>query len=323
MITFNLIEIFRGKRGIIVFSDPAGAKACLAIAKNLNSNDVIVMSDREYDFYIDFGVNVISSLNKNINEFIVSYKPDFIFTGTSYPEKIELKFIELANKNKVQSFSFVDHWINIKRRFFSEGTLIYPSEIWLIDEEAKQKALQVNIPEELIKITGNPYYEYLRNWRPNLSKEGLCKKLNLKPSSKYILYAPEPLSAFNLQEKYGFDELSGLIHLEEGLKKSGLKNYYILVKGHPNQDDDIFLKYIDKTKVNIKYLRDDNINELIYHSEIVAGYFSNSLIEAKIMNKKIIRILIDLDSNIQDPFLYKNVGIKIDNAKSLIEVLTV
>ena len=79
MITFNLIEKFRGKRGIIVFSDPAGAKACLAIAKNLNSNDVIVISDREYDFYIDFGVNVISSLNKNINEFIVSYKPDFIF----------------------------------------------------------------------------------------------------------------------------------------------------------------------------------------------------------------------------------------------------
>ena len=37
---------------------------------------------------------------------------------------------------------------------------------------------------------------------------------------KNIFYMlTEPLTTFNLQEKYGFDELSGLIHLNKSLEE--------------------------------------------------------------------------------------------------------
>ena len=308
MTTFKYIEQVKNKRGVVVFSDPAGAKACLAIVKELNKENVLVISDRDYSFYNEFDLDVVSFFANSIYQSFELFNPEFVLTGTSFPEKIELDFIREANKRKIKTFSFVDHWVNIRKRFFSEREHVFPSQIWLIDDEAKEKALQDGIPEEKIKITGNPYYSYLKNWKPNISKENLYKELGLELSVNYILYAPEPLSTFSLEEKYGFDELSGLIHLEESLKKSNLTNVVILIKGHPNQKDRIFLNYIRENKTNTKYIKEHNINDLLYYSKIVAGYFSNSLVEANIMGKNVIRVLIDLKDSLLDPISNKGIG---------------
>lgn len=313
-----MFDQLKDKKGIFVFSDPAGAKACLAAAASLNQNEILVISDREYLFFYDFKVLVNSVIDKSIKSWIDSFEPEFIFTGTSLPKKIELDFIKEALHKNIKTISFVDHWINIKMRFFSTDEYIYPNEIWLIDVDAKQKAMLEGIPENLIRISGNPYYKFLKNWKPELSKKEVLKKIGADKFSRYILYAPEPFSTFNLQEKYGFDELSGLKHLDSALFELGLTDILIVVKGHPNQNSQIFLDYIKKTNSkNISYVYDFDINHLISYATVVIGYFSNSLIEAQEMNKKVIRILIDLIDINMDPFLNKEVGFKIYNVKSM------
>ena len=298
-----------GQRGIFVFSDPAGAKACLALVKSLKNKEILIISDRKYSFYSEFNLEVNSSLLKSIKEWYNIFKPDFVFTGTSLPNKIELKFLKEAKNKNIKTYSFVDHWTNMSERFKHFEEYIYPDELWLIDEYAKGKAISDGIDEDIIVVSGNPYYDYLKEWKPNISKDDLFDKIGLKKNEKYILYAPEPLTTFNLQEKYGFDELSGLIHLNKSLEELKSENIKIIIKPHPNQTDIIFLNFIKKSKFNkVLYVKDININSLIYYSELVSGFFSNSLVESNIMKKNVIRILIDLLDTKLDPLMHLNIG---------------
>ena len=309
----------KGQRGIFVFSDPAGAKACLALVKSLKNKEILIISDRKYSFYSEFNLEVNLSAQKNIREWIDFFRPDFVFTGTSLPNKIELEFLKEAKNKKIKTYSFVDHWTNMSDRFKYFEEYIYPDELWLIDNYAKEKAISDGIDEDIIVVSGNPYYDYLKEWKPNMSKEGLYNKIGLRKNEKYILYAPEPISTFNLQEKYGFDELSGLIHLNKSLKELKLDNIKIIIKAHPNQHDKIFLDYISDVNNNNNniYLKDFDINHLIYYSECVVGYFSNSLIEANVMIKKVLRVVIDLKKENLDVLNYKNIGKKTDSLLEL------
>ncbi len=308
----------KGQRGFFVFSDPAGAKACLALVKSLHNKEILIISDRKYSFYSEFNLEVHLSTEKSTNEWFDFFKPDFVFTGTSMPqnslielsEKIELEFLRESKSRTIKTYSFIDHWTNMSERFKYIEEYIYPDELWLIDNFAKKKAIEVGIDENIIEVSGNPYYNYLKEWKSNMSKDDLFNKIGLRKNEKFILFAPEPISSFNLEEKYGFNELSGLIHLNKSLIELKLGDIKIIIKAHPNQDHKIFTSYITKQKNNI-YLKDSNINNLIYYSECVVGYFSNSLIEANVMKKKILRVLIDLKDKDFDVLKNKNIGKKI------------
>lgn len=306
----------KGQKGLLVFSDPAGAKACLALAKSLKQKTLLIISDRKYSFYSEFNLKINLFDLRSIKEWFNFFKPDFVFTGTSIPNKIELKFLKEAKNNKIKTYSFVDHWTNISERFKNYNEYLYPDELWLIDEYAKEKALKDGIDENIIVISGNPYYDYLKNWKPIISKDKLFQKIRLRKNEKYILYAPEPLSKFNLQKQYGFDELSGLIHLNKSLKELKLSNIKIVVKAHPNQQHEVFESYISKQS-NILYLKNININDLIYYCECVVGFFSNSIIESFKMNKKVLRIMIDLIDKKLDFLRVLNIGNIINNKQEL------
>ena len=84
----------KGQRGIFVFSDPAGAKACLALVKSLKNKEVLIISDRKYSFYSEFNLEVYLSTEKSTTEWFDFFKPDFVFTGTSMPQNSVIEFPE-------------------------------------------------------------------------------------------------------------------------------------------------------------------------------------------------------------------------------------
>ena len=69
----------KGQKGIFVFSDPAGAKACMALVKSLKNKEVLIISDRKYSFYSEFNLEINSSAYKSIEEWFYIFKPDFVF----------------------------------------------------------------------------------------------------------------------------------------------------------------------------------------------------------------------------------------------------
>ncbi|MCW7471397.1 hypothetical protein [Leptospira kanakyensis] len=312
----KLPDLYSG-RGLFVYSDPGGAKAVLSQAfdsrGSLESYEVV--SDRHYDFTKDFLIPVSifpSDPAVNLNRL----KPTFLFTGTSYTSQIELRYIQLAKQFHIPCYAFVDHWTSFLKRFTMGDEVVFPDHILVIDSVAKEKALSEGIPENRISIFGNPYYQYLMTWVPTREREAFFKAIGLDPNRKLILFAPEPLSNVNGSEIFGFDEIFAMNVMKTIVDKIHFR-FQMGFKPHPNQNLEILKTSFPKNLILLD--QTINPNELLYHSEMVIGFFSNMLVEAKIMGKKVLRY--HPKEAKQDPLSHLNIGEVVDS-DSLQQILS-
>ncbi len=298
-------NLIRDKSVLLAFSDPAGALQVLSFAEKYLSlfKSIIAVSDRSHSFYGEFSTNVKFFANNDPHEWLVSNHIDLVITGTSLPLSLEMAFIEASTEISVSSVSLIDHWINMAARFKKNDDLVLPTWIGVIDDRAKQIAIEEGLPAAKLIITGNAYYELLASWKPTISRESFLNSMNIPENAVYVLYAPEPLSKFNLQETYGFTEIDGMKKIYQVMNSILCDNIFIIIKGHANQQHDVFLDYIKSVSIkNIKYTHQLDIKLCTYFSEFVLGFFSNSLIEANIMKKIVMRPLMMLNPNVNDPF---------------------
>lgn len=281
--------LLKGK-GLFVFSDPGGAKPILSIAKfNLkNLSDCLIISDRLYPFYKDFDLE-IENISQSIEKYIDNFRPDFIFTGTSYSSKIELDFLKSAKERKIFSYSYVDHNTSIVERFEMGGHFYFPDKILLKDVNAYEIAVDNGVPEEKLMIIGNPFLCFIKNWTPKIDKEEFLASIGMKNEGKTIVvYAPDPLTNVDWVNKFGFNEVEPTRIVNE-VALELKKEYIFIFKPHPNQDLNVIPQDLINNMVVVDKLADSNL--LIYFSKIVIGFFSNFLIEALEFDKKVIRFL--------------------------------
>jgi hypothetical protein len=300
--------------GLFVFSDPGGAKSVLSKALELKSEgkEVYLISDRRYSFYDDFFPLTINEVPINIDDFIYKMKPNYLFTGTSYTSDIELKFLTSAKKNNIPTLSFIDHWTNFKSRFYFKDQYVYPDRILVIDQKAREIAINEGLNEGSLFVYDNPYYKYLRMFQPRLGKIDFFSNCNIDVrSQKIITFAPDPLSNINGLSIYGFDELTATKAIAEIINDIE-GDFLFFIKLHPNQNKENIKKVIGP-RMTILDSSVDN-NTLIYYSDLIIGFFSNFLIEADLMNKRVIRFLLTKSNN--DPLDGKNIG-SIVESKSL------
>ena len=299
-------------RRLIVFSDPGGAKPCLSLAKTWQASDeVLVCSDRQYAFFETFGIPVRDCRGKEAPAIFEEFRPDSLFTGTSYTSRIELDFVCEAAKRGIPSASFVDHYTGFDVRFESGEARILPDEIHVLDDKAASLAREAGLPESRIRITGNPYHAFLRSWRSQLTKEEVFQQLGIPVSeAKTILFAPDPLSNAGGAEKFGTDEVAILALFLEALGETG-KPIQLLIKAHPNQSMDYLKTGLKNLPRNVEVHlvpseKDALLNDLIQHADLVAGMFSSLLIEAELLGAKTLRIL--CGSTIPDPLAGQSAG---------------
>lgn len=286
-------EILLEGKVLFVFSDPGGAKPILSLIEETNIETCLTVSNRHYSFYDDFRTQV-KIVENDFEEIVNSYKPDLIFTGTSYPSDFDKQFLKIALEKNIKCYTFVDHWTNMDLRFTYENTFLEPSQVWVIDERAKEIAMQAGVPESKIIISGNPYHRWLKNWEPKISKEIFLESIGLKNNTDtLIVFAPDPLSNINGMEKYGFDELSALKDLIELFEKhqSELSHFKVLIKAHPNQNREKIEEIIHDNKTFILLPYDTDANTMTYYGNIIIGFYSSFLLEAKILDKEILRFI--------------------------------
>lgn len=294
---------------LFVFSDPGGAKPCLALRSELHDRKLLSVSDRVHAFYENFS-NKVLMFNGLPETYFNDFKPDLVFTGTSYTSDIEQKFIKKAKLIGIPCWSFVDHWTSLKQRFLTEtGELNFPDQIWVIDQQAKELAIEEGIEHDRLYISGNPYHKWLINWKPKITKEAFLKNNGIDEcKQKIIVIAPDPLSNVNGRSVYGFDEISALSTIKLLIEQQWGKttHFLFLIKAHPNQNRERLNRVIEGCDFLRILPADTDANECIHFADLIIGFFSSFLLEAKIMNKEILRFL-DADSK-NDPFVNMEVG---------------
>ena len=279
-----------GKHIAFVFSDAAGANACIALAKICEAEEkvpTLLFSNKKYSEAED---------RLTVSDSVPSFRSlriDCVFTGTSHPSSsnhFEVNCIKKAVREKIYTISFIDHWTNFKLRFDGLEKSEYPDEIWIVDETAKQLAISEGLPEEKLFIRMNPYHYYLKNyWRPQYSNKNYFGELQIPKTGFHILFAPDPLSIRNGKKVAGFDEeeaLNDLLLIISQLN-SGIR---LILKCHPLQPVDKLLELIKRNNnPNCVLITEADTLELINASDIVVGFYSNLLLEAEALKKKVIR----------------------------------
>lgn len=298
-------------RRLIVFSDPGGAKPCLSLAKKWQESDeLLVCSDREYAFFETFGIPVRDCRGEDAAAIFDEFCPDSLFTGTSYTSRIEMDFVREAAKRGIPSASFVDHYTGFDVRFASNEVRILPDEIHVLDDKAAALTREAGLPGSRIRITGNPYHEFLKNWRSRLTKAEVFQQLGIPVSeAKTILFAPDPLSNAGGVEKFGTDEVAILKLFLESLGEAG-RTTQLLIKAHPNQSLDYLKTGLKNAPQNVevhlvKSEKDAFLNDLIQQTDLVVGMFSSILLEAELLGAKTIRFVCGM----QTPDLLENKSI--------------
>ena len=291
-------------RGLFIFSDPGGAKPILSyLSLNKKIKTFLVISDRLYNFYSDFNIQVDIYNEGSEFEIINTFKPDFIFTGTSYTSQIELKFILAAKKSGIISYSFIDHYTCFLERFKFNNDYIFPENICVLDETAVNIAHENKLPGNILN-TGNYYHIYLKKWKPINTKKELLEKVGIQLSKKKIcVYGPDPLSNKVKVNEFDFDELEATKHLSK-IAEELKETHQFILNPHPNQN----LEKISKLCGNHMLLitQPIDVNSLIYYADVVLGFFSSFLVEATILNKPVLRFF--LNKKMSDPFEKMNIG---------------
>ena len=313
-----IINHLKNNKGLFVFSDPGGAKPLMSLIKNYGLVNSKIYSDRIYDFFLDFDILVHNiDDNNDIEKIIINFNPDYVFTGTSYTSDLELKFLKKANELNIKTYSYIDHYTNFRERFCLFNKYIYPKNIILIDEFAKEIAIKDKLSHQSNLIVGSNFYkDFLIKWKPKSNRKTFIRNLNIKSNQKIIVFAPDPLSNMNGKEKYLFDENDVWIELVNVLKEIKLIDFILVIKLHPNQNKELLHNTISKNTINnIIYYDQKNSIDLLYHMDIIIGMFSNILVEASVFNKCIIRHL--PFKNFDDPLIKFNNGLVSKNSSEL------
>jgi len=301
---------FQGK-GIFVFSDPAGANSTLALIDNIlkcggkNNEDFMVFTNSIGAFPNEY-INLVKIKDFNIkfySDILDKFKPDYIFTATSgnnYEHNIRL----LSKEKRIRTIAFIDHWTSYFKRFTFNNKTLFPDEIWVINNIAKKEAVEAGLPEEKIFISGNPFYEKIRKFIPKVEKECFLRSHDILVDKKIIMFISE-----NLRESFpkdakdkctlGFDEFTVLSDILNSFFQMHNKDlidfskYLFLIKIHPREKMDKFDSLIKNRKynfLNIEVRKKIDPLTITYYSDYVLGMFSNMVIEALLMEKKVLRV---------------------------------
>ena len=321
---------------ILLFSrDPGGANTIIPLVEPLQNkgyNVKLFGKDVALDKYKIAKLQSINIMDyvdsveyEVIEQFLVSEKPDFIFTGTSADDFTEKYIWKASQKLGIPSFAILDQWMNYGLRFSNYGVAelnqynmdkvhpYLPYKICVMDEIAKNEAVKDGLEAEKIVITGQPYFETLTK------KMHSINQMKIKKSEDFVItFASEPITETYKEDKnsehyWGYTEKIIFNDFIESLNEA-IKLYngkiVLILKLHPKENPgkfDYLLQTFNNDKITLKIDKNSDSHEVMTSSDLICGMSSMFLIESAIINKPVISIQIGLKR--ENPFILDKIGI--------------
>jgi hypothetical protein len=164
-------------------------------------------------------------------------------------------------------------------------------------------------PDSII-VTGDPKTDNLDGIKKHLERQEILCKLKIPIDKKIILFATENLPNLKERELVANTVLKAMSELEE---------FFLVIKLHPNEFDSSLYQKI-ANELNMKsylILKDVNLYEVIYSSDLVIISYSTVGVEAMRMSKPVISLnLMGLHN--ESVIIKNNLAIEIKNKNELI-----
>ena len=235
----------------------------------------------------------------DLGEFFTHQKPNVLICGTTRYFSPERVLTKAARKIGTRVLAVLDEWFNYRLRFENEeGTLSYlPDLICCQDDRAKQEAVSEGIPEENICVTGSPYLSTLAkeaqtylNYPPKnpqaFKQKSDAFRILFLSETHEADYGSEPGKGGRLGPFLGYTEFMVRKDICEVLESVG-KPIEVIEKLHPTHDN-LPEPFPPRKNVVWRTVKDAPLWPLIWHSQLVIGMRSISLLEARILGCQVI-----------------------------------
>jgi UDP-N-acetylglucosamine 2-epimerase len=164
---------------------------------------------------------------------------------------------------------------------------------------AKELLIKCGVDKNKIVVTGRPLYDALIHLEEYFDKDKVCDRLGLDPTKKIVVYTTE-----NLTQRENENTVKAIC--------KAIKNFsdlQFVIKVHPSEFDFSIYQRVARTLgINALIIRDANIYEVLYASDLVITGFSATALDAIMLNKPVITINF---TGLKDPVPYAESGVAI------------
>ncbi|MBN2602740.1 MAG: CDP-glycerol glycerophosphotransferase family protein [Candidatus Thermoplasmatota archaeon] len=242
--------------------------------KKINKKDQSSIYEKKHHICI---WKIISHIFLNLIKIGIISKFNIFIVVTDAPS-IERSIIYAGKMLKIPSLRIQIGLIGHKH----DQSILFADKM-AISGEATKKILtnKCKINPERLVITGCPVYDKLVNAHKFFNKRQIIINLKLIENKKIIVFTTE-----NLSENEN-KRLANIVC--KSLKN--FTNTQLIIKVHPGETDlKIYKNIAKKVGIDFRVIRDINIYEILYISDILITYFSATGLEAMILKKPVITL---------------------------------
>lgn len=314
---------------ILFFSrDPGAANVIIPVFKKMESNESLSLHLYGKEFALDKYkesncdyVNLLDEVERcdldHIKNLLLINGFDLVVTGTTTNDDTDRLLWKAANDIGIPSLAILDQWIDYVERFTmrtDNSGMVLPRYISVMDEYASVKMRKLGFPEEIVVVTGQPYFETTANLIEGISDNKLRKILDkycINDDEKVVLFAAEPLiESYENPLKRGYNQmtiLSDLIPVIKDWAEEHQQRIVFCIKPHPRNDLSTLSTFIENGQNTFRsILTEESPQEMIKLSDAVIGMSSMMLLEATIASRPILSVQIGL--SVREPFLLAQIG---------------
>lgn len=173
-------------------------------------------------------------------------------------------------------------------------------------------------PGEKFEVTGNPKFDTFINWRPEITKEELCRKLNLDADKGIILFATQQINKFS---SFWTDDLFWVMTDRLLGAIAEFPDKQLVIKVDPYEYTTPYRERILASSYNHAVaIRDIDIYTLIYFCDLVITQDSTVALEAMVLDKPVITFNLTKREN-RVPYVEKKAALGVSKSEDLLPVI--
>ena len=217
-------------------------------------------------------------------EIIARLQPRAVILGTSWGLTLDKALTLAAREIGCLTYAVIEHWSLYRERFslVERGSItrkdeFLPNEAWVIDEMSFHEAVEAGVPQERIRVVGQPFLERRLE---QLSKVPLDPK-----AEKQVVFVSERVAEDfprGSASDRGYDEFEVFDRVQSACKKLNLN---LVVKLHPQEPRDKFNQY------GASVFSGASFDSALVSSRKIVGMESMLLLEASMVRPDVLSVL--------------------------------
>jgi hypothetical protein len=237
-------------------------------------------------------------IDSAVVDFVAQFRPDAVLISPLVNlGSLQEDYVRCARALRVPSAVLVASWDNLTNKGLIRDC---PDLVLVWNEVQRGEAIQLHgVPPERVVATGAHTYDHWFEWRPRTARGEFCGRVGLDPERPFLLYVCS--SRFIAPDEAPF--IARWIEFLRGSSVAELRAVGVLVRPHPANHDTwerhdvtepgrVAVFPAGGAKPTQADVKADYFDSL-YHAAAVVGLNTSALIEAGIVGRPVLSLVVD------------------------------